>query len=128
MQTFLGIILGGSFLAFIEFLINRHDKQTDKLKEIAASIERLDKRISNLDEKMEERDAINARIKILRFDDELRDGKHHSFEYFKEILNCIDVYEEYCSKHERFKNTFTVSATHNIVNTFERCKEENLFD
>ena len=110
MQTFLGIILGGSFLAFIEFLINRHDKRNDKLNTILEKITSLEKKVNDLDTKNDEQNAINARIRIMRFADDLMDGRERSKESYDQCLEDVDTYEKYCEVHHDFQNGKTVAT------------------
>ena len=127
MKTLLGGLLGGGLVEFVEFMIRRSDEKHDRSIEIIAAIDKLDKKIDMVDQKSLERDAQNARTRILKFDDELREKRLHSMEYFMEILRDIDFYEDYCGKHPEFKNTYAVDAVANIKKTFRKCKDENNF-
>ncbi len=125
--TIIGCVFGGGLIGFIEFLIRRKDAKQDKNAEILKAIQKLEKRIDDLDEREEMKAAVSARARILRFDDELRNKQKHSLEFFMEILRDIDMYEAYCKKNENFKNTFAVEAIANIKRVFRECKEENSF-
>lgn len=127
MQTFLGIILGGSFLAFIEFLINRHDKQNDKLNTILEKITSLEKKVDELDTKNDEQNAINARIRILRFADDLMDGRERSKESYDQCLEDVDTYEKYCEVHHEFQNGKTVATIAYIRSVYAKRLEGHDF-
>lgn len=127
MQTFLGIILGGSFLAFIEFLINRHDKRTDKLNAILEKIIALEKKVDDLDRKDDEQNAISARIRILRFADDLMEGRERSKESYDQCLEDIDTYEKYCSFHHGFQNGKTVATIAYIRSVYAKRLERHDF-
>ena len=115
------VFTSGAVFGFIQFLINRKDRKKDKQQEI------LDK-IEELSDKFEERDARIARENILRFDDELIAGAHHSREYFRVILeDDVDGYEAYCREHENFKNSFTAEAVRHIRNVYSRLVDEGEF-
>ena len=58
-------------------------------------------------ESVEETRAIAARVRILRFGDELLEGRLHSKDTFDQTLLDIDNYEKYCKNHENFKNHVT---------------------
>ena len=127
MQTFLGIILGGSFLAFIEFLINRHDKRTDKLNTILEKITALEKKVDYLDRKDDEQNAISARIRILRFADDLMEGRERSKESYDQCLEDIDTYEKYCNAHHEFQNGKTVATIAYIRSVYAKRLEKHNF-
>lgn len=127
MQTFLSIILGGSFLAFIEFLINRHDKRTDKLNTILEKITALEKKVDYLDRKDDEQNAISARIRILRFADDLMEGRERSKESYDQCLEDIDTYEKYCNAHHEFQNGKTVATIAYIRSVYAKRLEKHDF-
>ena len=127
MQTFLGIILGGSFLAFIEFLINRHDKRTDKLNTILEKITALEKKVDYLDRKDDEQNAISARIRILRFADDLMEGRERSKESYDQCLEDIDTYEKYSNAHHEFQNGKTVATIAYIRSVYAKRLEKHDF-
>lgn len=127
MQTFLSIILGGSFLAFIEFLINRHDKRTDKLNTILEKITALEKKVDYLDRKDDEQNAISARIRILRFADDLMEGRERSKESYDQCLEDIDTYEKYCNVHHEFQNGKTVATIAYIRSVYAKRLEKHDF-
>lgn len=78
------------------------------------------------DENMEER-AKNNRSKILRFDDELRIGIRHSYEYFEDILRTVKEYEDYCNSHPKFMNRQAESAINHIQHAYDEAHENNSF-
>ena len=51
--------------------------------------------------------AIFARVRILRFGDELQEEKKPSKGRFDQALADINAYDEYCAKHSDFKNGVT---------------------
>ena len=123
----ISILVGGGILGFVQYLISRYDSKNDRFKEITDAIEKLNQKIDDLDSRENKKDAMDARTRILRFDDELRNKMQHSLEYFQEILRDIDYYEKYCSKHPDFKNTYAVDAVEHIKKVFRQCKDENSF-
>lgn len=86
-------------------------------------IDRLDK----LENTFEERAAKDARIRILRFGDEILHGVHHSKEHFDQILQDITEYEQYCRDHPDFVNNMTVLTTKHIMETYSACFEGHSF-
>lgn len=78
------------------------------------------------EENLEER-AKSNRSKILRFDDELRIGIRHSYEYFEDILRTVKEYEDYCDSHPKFKNRQAESAIKHIQEAYDEAHENNTF-
>ena len=109
----IAVVTSGAVFGFIQFLISRNDKKKDKQQEILNAIKKLA-------DQSAERDARIARENILRFDDELIEGRHHSREYFRVILeDDVDNYEAYCNSHEGFKNSFTAEAVDHIREVYK---------
>lgn len=71
--------------------------------------------------------AKSNRSKILRFDDELRIGIRHSYEYFEDILRTVKEYEDYCDSHPKFKNRQAESAIKHIQEAYDEAHENNTF-
>jgi len=118
METFIGILLGGSFLAFLQFLITRHDSKHDKFKEIMKAISDLEKKVDLLDAKGEKREAVNKRVRILRFEDELQEDRRHSKDSFDQVMSDITDYNQYCEKHPEFRNNQTVATVAHITKVY----------
>lgn len=129
----LNILIGGGILAFVEFFIKRHDEKSDKNSVILQAIDRLDKKIITLEDKIdkvqsneEERDAVSKRVRILRFADEMMDNRRHSKECFDQVLSDITDYERYCSTHPDFKNNQTSATVEYITKSYaERLKKHD---
>jgi len=94
---------------------------------IRASIDALRKDIDKMKISEDEREAKNARRRILRFNDELLRKVDHSKEYFDDILSDVDTYEEYCEDHHGFQNGKAVMAIENIRRCYRLCVEEDKF-
>ena len=103
-----GAIFG--FLQFtIQFLVTRNDMKQN-----------FGKKLDDLNSKVDRNQAILARTHILRFADDLRNGIHHSEEYFRQqILDC-DTYDTYCRNHPDFSNGLTIVASKYIREEFEK--------
>ena len=127
LQTILVALIGGGVVGFIEFLIRRHDAKQDKNSEILIAISRLSTKIDSVESKADERAAVDARIRILRFRDEMLEGRNHSHDSFQQVLNDIDEYENYCVSHPHFKNNQTVSTVQHIKRNYEERLERHDF-
>ena len=87
------IFASSGFWALIQFLINRNDGTKKELQSISAQV-------AALAEKVDSNSAVLARTHILRFDDELLNGVQHSKEYFRQQMDDIDTYEEFCIRQK----------------------------
>ena len=116
----LAVFASGGFWAFVQFLISRRDKTQQRLTEISDQMEKLS-------DKIDHNAAVLARTHILRFDDELLNGIEHSREYFRQQLDDIDTYDDFCERHPDFKNSYTVMASEHIKSTYKRLVEKGVF-
>lgn len=99
-------------------------KDIDSTKQDVNSVKQaLDKHIKE----DEEDKARQARIRILRFYDEVCEGKQHSENHFEDIMDDIDDYEAYCSTHEEFRNNRGKAAMEHIEATYKAVKAKGGF-
>ena len=128
MQTFIGILLGGGILTFVQFLIQRHDQKHDRFAELQKAIENLKTEIETLDRKSDRRDAENRRVRILRFEDELQRDIPHSKDSFDQVLEDIRWYLNYCEKKDPdFKNEQTAATIEHIRAVYRERLEKHDF-
>lgn len=100
-------------------ITNRKKTQTD----IAALQKTLDSHITE----DENEKARNQRYRILRFYDEICEGRRHSESHFEDILDDIANYETYCAKHPTFRNTRGTIAMQEIQDTYRKVKHDGGF-
>ena len=101
-----GAIFG--FLQFIiQFLVTRNDMKMN-----------FGKKLDDLNAKVDRNQAVLARTHILRFADDLRNGVHHSEEYFRQQMLDCDLYDKYCESHPDFSNGLTIIASKYIKDKF----------
>ena len=136
-QMILTFIGGGSFLAFLEFLIKRHDDKNDKMAEVNEAIQSLskdmkerfdtlDKKIDTVKAKADEYNAVSCRVRILRFEDELQGKQKHSKDSWDQVMSDIDSYETYTKQHPDFRNNQTVATvTHSKHGYNERLEKRD---
>lgn len=86
----------------------------DKVDGLETKIDDLEKRMQEVDLKNDRRDAINHRVRILRFGDEILEGRKHSKDSYDQVLTDITDYNAYCDKHPEFKNDQTVATVEHI--------------
>lgn len=114
-----GTVLG-SILTFIQFWITRKDNKKNMEKLLKGEIGRVEKTVCDLAGDFQEYKATLARTHVLRFSDDLRNGVHHSEEYFKQQILDIDTYNRYCETHPEFENGLTVMASEYIREEYKR--------
>ena len=116
-----GAVFASSGLwGLLQYLISRKDNTAEKLDKLTDLVREVSDRVDTSN-------ATNARTRILRFDDELINGVHHSKEYFQQTLEEIDLYERYCEKHPDYKNSACVLAVEHIRHTYAKLLEERAF-
>ena len=120
----LAVIGSASIWQFITFLIDRFDKKKKSNEDIVKEINNVKDSVNCLADKVDQNQAVLARTHILRFSDELRNGVHHSEEYFRQQLQDCDTYERFCVDHPEFKNSYTELANKNIKDTYDRLLHE----
>lgn len=75
----------------------------------------------------EDEKARNQRYRILRFYDEICEGRKHSESHFEDILDDISDYEEYCASHTDFRNSRGQIAMKEIKETYKLVKKTGAF-
>lgn len=71
--------------------------------------------------------ASSQRYRILRFYDEICEGRLHSESHFEDILDDIDDYQLYCANHPQYKNNRGHVAMQYIRDTYARVKAKGGF-
>ena len=129
-QAIIAGLLGGGFIGFVEFLIRRKDEKCDKNKEVLEAVKELEKKmderfnildakITEVDEKGDERNAVEARVRILRFADEMMEERRHSKDSYDQVLCDITEYNKFCNLHSTFKNDQTEATCKFIRESYE---------
>ena len=75
----------------------------------------------------DERYIKQCRTRILRFNDEVIRGMHHTQEHFDDVLDDITSYNAYCDAHKEFKNEKAVMAIANVRRVYDECVRHNSF-
>ena len=144
-KIILSCFCGSAFMGFLQFLIQRKDSKdewksemVESFKELEAKVMKLDlkidsnkeamaKQLNDIRDENQQQNAIQARIRLLRFADEIRLEQLHSKDSYNQALQDANVYEKYCSDHPKFKKNHAVSSIDIIRKTFERRMEKNDF-
>ena len=96
------------------------DQIDDQLKRMNNEIQELKDKVEESEDKADMDRAIIARVRILRFNDEILGTKRHSKESFDQTLEDIDNYERYCHEHPEFRNNKTMMSIKNIKRAYDR--------
>lgn len=116
----IAVVSSSGLWMLLQFLIDRKDKTAEKIDKIMEIVTEVSNRVDTTN-------ATNARTRILRFDDELINGVHHSKEYFQQTLEEIDTYEEYCDRHPKYKNNACILAIEHIRRVYTKLLDEGGF-
>jgi len=126
--TVIVAVIGSNALwGFIQFLMERKDKKDDCSKKIMDMIEKLDKKIDKIDKEAQEREAITARVRILKFMDELLEGRKHTKDSYDQVMTDITNYNKYCSANPDFKNNQTEATIEYINKDYQKRLEKHDF-
>lgn len=109
---------------------NRKKTQTTIEETNKAAKEQMQKVQSTLDNHIREDEderARNQRYRILRFFDEMCEGRKHSESHFEDILDDIDAYEKYCDSHPNFRNSRGHVAMQAIKDAYGKLKRNGGF-
>ena len=100
-------------------IFERLDRNEERTIEVKHDVDELKTYIKYVDSKIDEDRATTARVRILRFNDELLEEKSHSKEAYDQVLVDIDAYDLYCDQHPEFKNNKTKMSAANIIASYE---------
>lgn len=95
--------------------------------DVLVEVDALKDKIQLVSDRQEESEAKSARVRILRFGDEMYLGQKHSKEHFINILADIKTYNDYCRDHPSFENERTKITEKHIKSTYQHCLEEHSF-
>lgn len=96
-------------------------------KNMADRISGVEKKLGEVEAKEDERDAVNKRVRILRFEDELQEERRHSKDSFDQVLSDISGYNQYCEEHPNFKNEQTAATVTHIRKIYAERLEKRDF-
>ena len=115
-------VVGSNALwGFLQFLLERKDKKNDCSKKILEAIQKINNKI-------DQRIAIECRIRILKFMDEIIEGWEHSKDSYNQIMRDITNYLQYCDEHPQFLNHQTDATIERIKKDYEQRLATNDFE
>ena len=109
-----------ALVGIIPTIISNRKKTEESIKNLQTTLD------SHIKENENEK-ARNQRYRILRFYDEICEGRRHSESHFEDILDDISDYEQYCQKHPDFKNSRGAIAMKEIEETYKIVKKKGTF-
>lgn len=83
--------------------------------------------VKSLRADFDEEKAVQARVRIVKFNDEILTDQRHSKESFDQVLSDIDTYDRYCAEHPNFVNSKTKLSSENIRRTYQECESKHSF-
>jgi len=83
--------------------------------------------VTRLALEVDEDRAVTARVRILRFTDEMGVGQNHTKDSFDQALTDIDSYRKYCNVHPDFKNNQTAASCELIIDQYKECEKWHSF-
>lgn len=96
-------------------------------KEVKAEIKKIRLEFGELKEADELKEARSARRRILRTNDEIYNHVKHSREFFDDVLEDINAYENFCRRNPDFRNGKAALAIENIERVYRDCMKDGSF-
>ena len=128
MEIVLAALASSGLFSLLQFLIKRHDDKNGKRAELDKKIDSIQKDINDLRAEIKKSDALQARRRILRFNDELLNNVKHSKEAFDDIIEeDLDLYDKFTKAHPDFVNNKCTLAAQHIKDTYLKCEKEASF-
>ena len=101
------------------------------LERIEKNISSINTRVTDIQYSAEENKAVEARVRLLRFNIDLIVAKRQNTtlpkDLFEQTIIDIDHYHNYCNLHPDFKNTITESAAAHITAEYQKCMDSDGF-
>lgn len=94
-------------------------------KDTASRIEAVETKLDKHIQADEWAEMKQRRVRILRFADEVSNGKTYSSDYWSDVLDDIDEYEKYCDSHKDYHNNKGQCAMEYIKCEYKKLKGAN---
>lgn len=98
-----------------------------EIKTVRADVEKMQEELEDVSEEVDKSNARQSRVRILRFDDELLRKDKHTKDHFRQIIEDIDVYEDYCNRHPGFRNGVAIHAIAHIKTVYDDLEKNGGF-
>jgi len=107
------VTVAGSIFASNGFWSWRTEKKS-KNRQLFEKVTRINERVDDIKQEVSEikkengQDrAVTSRVRILRFEDELQENRHHSKDSFDQVMKDIKDYRKYVDENADFENGIT---------------------
>ena len=130
MELLIGVLgagIGSGTMAIVLAALQRKWKKADQQDAVLAKLDAITDRMDCMEAAAADREAKDARIRILRFGDECSHEVRHSREHFEQVIEDVDAYETYCRDHPTFKNNKATLTIKIIKDTYQRRLVNNDF-
>lgn len=97
------------------------------IKDQDESIKMLYEKADGLERRLIEKETMESRYRILRFDDEVRHDQLHTKEHYDQIIEDIDKYEDFCKNNKWYSNNKAEWAIENIRDAYKKRSRDNSF-
>lgn len=91
----------------------------DSVQDVHSEVLEVKSQVDTIEFNNEQDRAITARVRILRFEDEVQDGKRHSKDAWDQCMKDIKFYEEYVENHPKFENGITGPTCEHLRKTYQ---------
>ena len=120
-------ILGSGWVG--DWLKAAREKKSGKVSTntILEAVQNLKSDLDGLRAELDDNKAVQARVRILRFNDELLTGIKHSKDAFDQAILDCRFYKNYVHNHEDFVNGVADMAIEHIENRYRQCEKERSF-
>lgn len=89
------------------------------------TIEAMNKRLCDLEERVTNRDVKDMRQAVLDYAKECRAGVEHTDEDWQQVLDIMEEYESFCRAHPDIKNGRVKENTRYLRSLYQRLSEEH---
>lgn len=129
-ETIITACGGALVTGFFALIASTQTRRKEKKKTEETIFSKLEELTQKLDKHIAEDAASKtdeARARILRFGDEVRQGQLHTAEHWSDILRDVDRYEDYCAGHPTYENNRAVSTINYLKSVYQKHLENNDF-
>lgn len=127
-----------ALVGIIPTVINNRKKTQESIEALKIELQRdtaeTNKKVDAVNAKLkehlaeeEEHRAKQARYRILRFYDEICEGKEHSESHWEDVLDDCTFYKQYCHDNPKFKNSRCTGAIAYLGTTYHKIKVKGGF-
>jgi len=98
---------------------------SDKVDSLQTRVQQVDDNVKVMDAKFDENCAVTARVRILRFEDEVQEGKHHSKDAWDQCMSDVNYYTGFTSVHPEFENGITGPTCEHLRSCYKERLEKH---